>query len=338
MSEQIYTKVSLGRQSVVGTAVAGSTIFPVETGFLGFDLDRASESPDEDIGVADRELAGRESTGIRQASATLPFVASFQNFMHPLEMHVAGSVAPTGAGPYVYTYTYDSTADTLKPYTIEYGDENSTQDEWRAIGAVANQFDFGFDDLAAPGNAMWTGSLGLLAMDRKANAMTGSLAVPATLETMEGHTTTLAEGSTATAFASLAELTTSLASFRMSSALNAVGRPYGSTGDTATAWGRSGHGNIDFEAKVKIGATSKTDILDVFDVSGPLPTEKRWRITIDGTGNNVMTIDARVRYRAVNLGDRDGERLYGINGVFVRDSTLGGRAQFKLTNDVSAIP
>src|SRR5689334_8145561 len=126
MTDQVYTKVQLGRESSVGTSVAATTVFPVDTGFLGFELDRAAESPDEDFGNSDREQAGRQQTGLRGAGATLPFVARFQDLFHILEMHVAGSVSPSGSGPYVYTYTFDSTAPTLKPYTFEYGDENST--------------------------------------------------------------------------------------------------------------------------------------------------------------------------------------------------------------------
>ena len=45
MSEGVFNVVALGRQSSVGTPVAASTIFPVDTGFLGFELDRATQSP-----------------------------------------------------------------------------------------------------------------------------------------------------------------------------------------------------------------------------------------------------------------------------------------------------
>jgi hypothetical protein len=338
MSEAVYNKVQLGRESTLGTGVAATTIFPVDAGFLGFELDRASESPDEDFGTSDREQAGRESTGVRGATASMPFVCRFQDIFHLFEMHVAGSVAPTGVGPYVYTYTFDSTADTLKGYTVEYGDINSTQDEWEAVGVVANELELSFDALSSPGNAMWKGSAGLMAWNRSQAAMTAALAAPTTLETMEGHLTTLAEGSTATAFGSLSALTASLKSFSMSSTLNVAERAYGGTTDVPTGRGRSGKGEITFESMLKISATTLTNMHDIFNVSGGLPTERRWRLTIDGSGNNAMTIDARVRYRAVDLGDHEGERLYLVKGVFVRDSTLAGRAQVILTNDVASVP
>ena len=338
MSEAIFNKMQLGRETTAGTGVAATTGFPIDQGFLGFELDRASESPDEDYGSASREQAGRESHGIRLATAPLPFVGRFQDLMHPLEMHVKGSVSPTGAGPYVYVYGFDDTSLTLKPYTMEYGDINSTQDEHRGVGVIATGFDFGFDALSAPGNSMWKGTLDLLALDREANAMTAGQSAPATLETMEGHLTTLAYGSTSTAFASLTALTSSLKSFRFTSGINAQARAYGGTTDKATEWGRSQKGDITFEAMLKMSATTKTNMHDVHNVSGSVASEQRWRIAVDGSGNNAATIDARVRYRAVDVGEHEGERLYLCKGVFVYDSTLATRGTITLTNDIASVP
>jgi hypothetical protein len=338
MSEAVYHKIQLGRQSVVGTAVAATTVFPADAGFLGFELDRASESPNEDFGGSSREQPGRRSTGVRGAGASLPFVGRFQDLMHPLEMHVAGSVSPTGVGPYVYTYTFDETADTLKPYTLEYGDINSTQDEWRATGVVCNELEFGFDALSSPGNAMWQGTLGLLALDRGPNALTAGQSAPTTLETMEGHLTTIATGSTATAFASLTDQTATLKSFSFTSNLNASRRAYGGTTDIASAYGRSDKGEVEWEAMIKITSGTKTAFLDVFEVAGSIPTEKRFRVTIDGSGNNTATIDFRSTFTAVDIGDHEGERLYLCRGVWVYDATLVGRGQIILTNDVASVP
>lgn len=341
MSEQVYNKVQLGRQSVVGTGVAATTVFPVDQGFLGFELDRASESPDEDFGSSSREQPGRESTGIRGASASLPFVARFEDFMHPLEMHVMAisGGTPTGtASPYTYTYTWDETSDTLKPYTVQYGVAGSTQDEWRGIGVIASELDLGFDALSGPGNSMWKGTLNLLALDRGNNTLTASQNPPATLETMEGHLTTLAEGPVGTAFASLSALTGSLKQFHFNSNINAVRRAYGGSTDVATGYGRSAKGELAFDALIGISSTAKTDIADIFTVSGSVVTERRWRIACTGSGVNTMKLDLRVRFRAVDVGEHEGERLYAVKGVAVKDSTLGGRGQITLTSAVASIP
>lgn len=342
MSEGLFNVVAFGRQADIATAVAASTIFPVDTGFLGFELDRASESPDEDFGSTSREYPGRETYGVRWATASIPFVGRFQDLMHVLEMHVDTIGTPTGtASPYTWTYTFDESGallnTALKPYTVEYGVDGSTQDEWQAYGVIADSLEFGFDALSAPGNAMWRGTLGLVAVNRIPNALTGTATVPASLENMEGHLTTFAEGPVGTAFASLSTVAASLKSFSFSSNLGGVGRAYGGS-DAAAAIGRSQRGEVTFDALIGINATTDTDILDVFQESTSVKTERRWRLTVDGDGANELTIDARVRFRSVNVGEHEGERLYAVNGVWVYDSTLGGRGQFTLKNAVSAIP
>ncbi len=329
----------------MATAVATTTVFPVDQGFLGFELDRASESPDEDFGSTSREMSGRESTGVRWATASMPFVARFQDIVHPLEMHVAAITGgtPTGtASPYTYGYTYDETynllSTALKPYTIEYGVSGSTQDEWRATGVIADSLELGFDALSAPGNSMWKGTLGLVALNRDVHTITAGQNPPTVLETMEGHLTTIAEGPTGTAFASLAALTGSLKQYSLRSNLSATGRVYGGATDLATAIGRSGKGTVEFDALIGISSTSKTDIDDIYEVSGALPTERRWRITCTGSGVNSFIYDARVRFRSVNVGESNGERLYAVHGVCVKDSTLSGRGKFTLANAVATIP
>lgn len=339
MSEAIYNIVQFGRQSAVATPVAATTLFPVDTGFLGFELDRASESPEEDYGDESREWPGRESTGVRLATASLPFIARFQDIMHPFEMHAhSTSGTPAGtASPYTYLYTLGTPSSSQKPYTIEYGVKGDGRDEFEAQGVVATGLELGFDALSAPGNSMWRGSLDLVATDRVVATITPAISAPATLETMEGHTTRLYQGPSGTAFASLPELT-GLKQFGFNSGRNNVGRAYGSTGDKATAWGQTGKGEVPFDAMVSIAAGSKSDIADIYETAGSVAVDRRWRIKVIGTGVNVLDIDARVRFRAVNVGDHEGERLYAVSGVFVRDATLGGRAQFTLANAVSVIP
>jgi hypothetical protein len=339
VTEAVFHKVQLGRQSVVGTGVAATTVFPVDAGFLGFELDRAVESPNEDFGRISRENAGRNSYGARGADASIPFVARFQDLMHPLEMHCSGSVTPTGeTAPYTYVYLFDETADTLKPYTIEYGDAASTQDEFRAVGVLCNELELGFDALTAPGNAMWRGSMGLMALNREANAMTASQVPPTTLSTMEGHYTTLAIGSTATAFGSLTAQSLSLAQFNFTSTNNLVRRIYGGTTDIASAYGRSDKAEVTWEALIKIAAGTKTSVHDVFAEATTVPTEYRFRVAIDGDGDNVCNIDFRSVFTAVDLGDRDGERLYQAKGKWIYDSTLTSRGSISLVNAVSTVP
>ena len=343
MSEGVFNIVALGRQANVATAVAASTVFPVDAGFLGFELDRATESPDEDHGSTSREHPGRTSHGVRWATASLPFVGRFEDIVHALEMHVDTIGAPSGtASPYTYGYLYDESgnvlSDALKTYTVEYGVDGSTQDEWRAYGVIADTLEFGFDALSAPGNSMWRGTLGLVGINREPNALTGTAVAPPTLETMEGHLTTLATGSTSTNFGSLAALTGSLKQFSLSSALSAKGLVYGGTSDAASAIGRSDKGTVSFTALVGISSASKTALIDVYEAAGSVAQEQRWRLDCDGSGVNDFKVDARVSFRAINVGSHEGERLYEVNGVWVYDATLLGRGKFTVTNAVATIP
>lgn len=341
MTEAVFNKVQLGQQSVLATAVATTTVFPVDEGFTGFELDRAAESPNEDFGSSSREYSGRGSTGVRWATASLPFTGRFQDFMHIQQMHF--DIATTaGAGPYTHTSIFDDSgvvlSSALKPYTMHYGVIGSTQDEWIATGVLCDSLEFGFDALSAPGNSMWKGTAGLIAINRANGTMTASQTPPTTLETMEGHKTTIADGTTATAFGSLAALA-SIRQFSFSSALNAAGRAYGSaTLDTATAVGQSEKGGATFDALIGIAAGAKTSLIDVYNVAGDVMTDRRFRITITGSGTNVCTLDFRARFTAADVGIDDGERLYAVNGVFVYDSTLASRAQWITTNSVATIP
>ena len=341
MSEGVFNVVALGQQSSFATAVAASTIFPVDAGFAGFALDRASESPDEDFGSTSREQSGRGSTGVRAATASMPFVARFEDLQQILASHVATISTPTGtASLYTWAFSFDessaSLGSALKVRTIEYG-VASTSDQWRAVGAVVNELDLGFDAITAPGNSMWKGTANWIAADRAYNALTGTAVAPSTLETMEGHLTTLAEGDTSTAFASLATAAATLKQFHFKSTNSGVLRAYGGSTGTASDIGRSAKGDVQFDALVAIGTGTKTDIHDIFNVAGSVPTERRWRLTVSGSGTKVFTIDFRCRFTAVDVGYQEDERLYAVSGVWIKDATLGGRGTFTLKNGVATL-
>jgi hypothetical protein len=252
--------------------------------------------------------------------------------------------------------------------------------------------------------------------------------------------TSLYEGPVGTAFASLGELSSHLKSFKLSSAFSRSRRAYGGTTDYASAWGYSGRKTIDFTAEVKISATTKTDVLDVYELAGSTMMERRWRILARGsrltTQNEVQTVstdatggtftlafegqtttaiafdattgavqtalralstmglvtvtgvagawivtftgvqasqpqllmttngalltggtgnlgvvrttpggqlktlrhDMRVRFNTVNVTNLDGERVYAIAGIAVKDSALGSDAFTSVLNGVATIP
>lgn len=336
MSEAVFRVLQLGHQTGFGTAVAATTIFPCDPGSGEFELDRAAESPDEDYGVAVRHQAGRGSFGVRIATGNLTGTVRYEDFGHVLEMALGTVVTSgTGTGTVTHTWTGDASSSTVLPYTIEVSDD--TQD-WDVNDVVCPQFDAGFDALTVPGNAMWTFNAQLQGSNKAKSTATGSLSAPSALETAEGHLTVLKEGPVGTAFASLSELSAHLVSYRITVNCPKPGRVYGGTADTASAWGLQKR-ETSFEAMLKVSSSSITNVFDIFNVSGGLPTDRRWRVALDGAGVNAMTIDGRVRFTSVNVDPdgRDGERLLSVSGYYVYDSTLASDLQWIITNANDAL-
>jgi hypothetical protein len=253
--------------------------------------------------------------------------------MHVMEMHYKGGVIPTGAGPYVWLYPLEVGLPTLVPYTVEDGSETS-QDQWETVGVLIDELTLGFDDLDAPGAHPWTFQGSGLGLTKTPAALTGSLGSTA-VETMQGQWTTLKQGTTATAFASLAELAASLVSFQLVTRRTLVLRPDGGSRDSATGYGLSAKTSAEVTAKIKISATADTDIWDTWDNGIPAITERRWRLSVDGSGTNAADLDLRLGITGIPLGERDGERVYEVNGKGVYDSTLLGACAWTVTNGIA---
>lgn len=340
MSEGVFQVVQLGRQVTAATGTVATTIFPVDSGFLGFELDRATEVPNEDFGSTSRHYTGRGSHGVRWATASIETVLRPEDCFHLFEMHFAKVSGGTASGG-TYVYVPDESSADLttacKPYTVEYGANGTTQDEWEAVGVICDELELSFDALSAPGNSMWKASANLVAIQRSQAAMTDGLSAPGTLTTFEGHLTQFAEGAAGTAYASLGTASATLKQFTLSSKNNAVGRVYGGTADTATAIGRSDKGEIEVEALLVINSTTLSDIHDIYNVSGSVPTERRWRIWTT-VGSQSLTLDFKVLITEANREDQDGERVYAIKGNAVYDGTLGGRLKATLVSNVTTIP
>lgn len=347
MAERAFNVLQLGFQSAFGTPVPATAIVPVEPGIIA-ELDRGAVSAREDVGRLGIHNPGRGYTGTRAAQVPLNGEVTYEDFVRALSLH-AGTATITSVNTPAETTTkewaflWDETSDTSKLGTIELGTEAS-QDQWELADAKVDQIDFGFDDLTVPGASPWTFRATAFGRDRGLAALTGALAVPATLETVQGHLTTLYEGPTTTAFAALAELANTLVMFRATSVRNLARRKYGGTTDTFDAYG-FGEAAVSFVARVRITADTKANIYDVWNVGGAVATERRWRIKALGASvagsspvtPKSLTCDARVRFETVAPADRDGEDVYEINGYMVYDATNGSRFKTALVNNVAAL-
>lgn len=283
MSESVFNIMQIAQQTDTTTANDANVVFPIDAGVV-IDGDRSPRNPDEDYGENAAAHAGRGAYGLQAASISATGDVRAEDFIELLAMHAQGGVTPGGgAGAYTWDHTWDLTSDSLKRYTIEAGVVGDANDQWRAVGCLCDSLEWGFDALTAAGNAPWKFTAGIEALYRVRQALTSSQVPPTTLETLEGHMTDLYEGAVGTAFGSLGLLTSHLKSFKLSSNNALSRRAYGGSTDYGSAWGRSARKAIGFTAELKISATTKTDVLDVYEAAGSTMTERRWRIRARGS-------------------------------------------------------
>jgi hypothetical protein len=330
MTEAAFRTVQIGKETTFGTEVDATLILPIDVGSAEFTLNRATEIPNEDFGGMVQAMSGRGSHGVRIATAPFSLSAApFETVPHIFTMAL-GTAVTTGSGTYIHTFTGDFATDTVKSYTWESKDSLQA---WIATGVVVPSFELGFDTLAAGENSMWSLTGDLQACDLATGTATGGLSVLTTVQTMEGHLSTISEGPAGTAYASLASLGTALVSYSLSVDDPKPLRPYGSSADKAVERGR-GKRTATVTATLKLNATTDSNIFDIYNVSGALPTERRWRISVAGSNDCAMTIDHKLVFTDVHIepDGRDGERLMSVTGTCVYDSTLASDLQIKVTN------
>jgi hypothetical protein len=333
MAESIYRGIQLGVETTPGTLVPATTIFPTDEGSGEFTLNRAIEIPAEDFGTQVSHLGGRASSGVRLGSASISAQARFEDLGQLLQPMYAAPVY-TGAGPYTQTYTAGTTTTTYKSLTVEVTNDVQSM---IATGVVATSLDLGFDAIAPGENVPWTVSADLQALNVAKGTATPALAIPSVLETIEGHLTTLKQGTTATAFGSLTELAAHLVSYRIAGSQEKPARPYGSASDVASSIGLRKR-ECTVTAMLKFSATTVSDIWDIFTVAGGLPTERRWRIVAAGSGAKTLTIDHRLIFTDVHLepDGRDGEYLVSVEAMATYDSTLATDVVFAIAGVANA--
>jgi len=340
VSEGVFRVLQLGAQSGTpaspGSAVAATVLYPCEPGGPAT-LDRGSAIPNEDVGRNVRNRPGRGYHGLRAAELSFESDVRFEDVMRLLEMCFAGGVTPTGTNPYTWVYPLEGGVPTLKPYTIEEGVVGDTNDQWRMQSCFITELTLSYDSLAAPGAQPWRASGTIIGFDRTINALTAALSAPATLETAMGHLTRIYEGSTATAYASLAELSSSLIRHSITINRNLVLRPYGGTTDIASAIGFSEKTTATFESQIRITPGTKAATHDVYNVAGGAVSDRRWRVAVAGTGTKIINFDGRVAQLQVNIDNNNGERVYAVSGEYVDDSTLNAPLTATVVNGVASL-
>jgi hypothetical protein len=329
--ERALHKTQIGVEITHGTGVSPTVILDAESGAI-IDLDRSPASPDLDFSSLAREQPGYGSFGVRHATMPEKGVVTFNTIMYRLRHGIAGSVTPTGAGPYVWVYGADNSSDTVQSATIEEGD---TIQAYRMTFGLVSNYHFFFSDLAAPGNSPWNFECTWMGADKQPVTFAGGASALASSGYAMGHLTRAYIGSTATAFASLSEQVSLLAT-DLVVPTGIVARKWGGITDTMDAHGRMKRAPTGTATFFQTAAT-KTGIFDVFNNAGAQMVEKRLRISAPGTGTDVFIIDGRIRLTAVPIHEANGATVYAGALQYVYDATLGTDIVFSVTNSVASL-
>lgn len=337
--ESVFRTIQLGKESSYGDGGNGTATIAmaVDPGAFEFTLDRAVNIPDVDAGGIGRNYSGVASSGVRQATSSGSIEARFEEIGQWLEMAVGTGVVSGTASPYTHTYAFDWGSDSVLSRFIEV---KADQQDFLAKGVVVTSIDLGFDNIGGGQNVPWKISVELLAADYSVGTATASVSFPGTAEVIEGHYSTVSEGPIATAFASLSELSSSLVSYHLRVDNPTPLRPYGGTADTAAAHGRQKRTST-VTAMLAVGSTALADSFTIYNVSGSVPTPRRWRVAATGSGTKSLTIDHQLLLKEVKIepDGRDGERLLSVTAEAIYDSTLTTDCQIAIAGlGIAALP
>lgn len=138
-----FRRIQLGKQSVIGTAVAATRVMPWR-GLINYNPNRTD--PDVDVGSLDPVLTPYPlAPEVTMAGVTGPL--DFDNLAIRMSAGIKGGVSPTGpTGVTAYTWTFQAaslTADTFDYYSVQTGDDTSD-----AAGAGSNGFGGVIDSLS----------------------------------------------------------------------------------------------------------------------------------------------------------------------------------------------
>ena len=137
-----FRKVQVGKQTVLGTAVAATRVLPYRSVIV---VNPNRTDPDVDVGSLDPVMAPyATAVDVTMGGAAGP--QTFQDLPVRLSAGIMGGVTPTGpTGVTAYTWTYTAaslTADTFDYFSVQTGDDTSDSAGagTNGFGGVINQF------------------------------------------------------------------------------------------------------------------------------------------------------------------------------------------------------
>lgn len=147
-----FRKLQVGKQSVIGTAVAATRVLPYR-GLITLNPNR--ELPDVDVGSLDPILSPLEGAlEVTLSGATGPL--AFDDLSIRLSAGIKGGVSPTGpTGTTAYTWTFQAaslTADPFDYWSVQTGDDTSDASGGgiNGFGGVIDSFSQEMSESLAP--------------------------------------------------------------------------------------------------------------------------------------------------------------------------------------------
>jgi hypothetical protein len=163
-----FRKHQLGKQTVIGTPVAATRVFPFRGAIVH---DPHWTEPDVDVGSIDPVMAPYKMASDTTSSQSGPLC--YDDISRILSASVIGGTSPTGGPAYTHTFTAASlTATNLDHYTDEWGDDDTT--DWvQAYGGIISRLQWGFGEALGP----WDVTMDWLYAGRNTVTPTAGLAV-----------------------------------------------------------------------------------------------------------------------------------------------------------------
>ncbi len=172
-----FREIQIGKQSVIGTAVATTRTLPYR-GLITLNTNRTD--PDVDVGSLDPVLPPYQmQQDVEMGGATGPL--DFDNLAVRLSAAIKGGVSPTGPVDSAFTWTFQAaslTADSFDYYTVQTGDDTADSAGAGLVGkgGVINQFSQTLEEGLGP----WTVNDDWLFAGASYGNKTGSVTIPST--------------------------------------------------------------------------------------------------------------------------------------------------------------
>lgn len=320
MGEVAFRFLQGSLESSKGSNVAATRVLMARLTNPNFNQPR--EFIEEDRGTL--VAAGRFVAGVKDYTFSVEAPANYEQLGWFLQTAIKGSVTASTVGTtgkrYIFSPNTTSTGDDLQAASFEFGDDTQG---YLMRYCEATSWDLGFDTLTVGQAAPVTMTLNYVTNSLTSNTKTAGLTAP-TVNSILATGGTFAIGATSTGYGSLATVSSSLRSFKLTGD-NALGRKiFVGGGVTFSNVGR-GRRVTTFEATFEGDANGVTRF-----VEWDLATEKRLRITFGGTtiaGSSPATayqlwIDGRVLFTTIDvLGEVDTNTVYRVTGRFLEDAS-----------------